>query len=111
MTNLPDLTMAPDSPIETSTVDAIGHHKQYSKEEIQDWLVEHLSSLLGIEPDAIDATVPFERYGLDSSSAVGLTGELEEWLNREVDPTLLYDYPTIEAQAIYLANELKNSTF
>lgn len=73
--------------------------------EIQAWLVSYLAEVLEIESDQIDVTIPFERYGLDSSAAVGLTGDLEDWLLTELDPTLMYDYPTIEALAQHLAIE------
>ena len=67
--------------------------------EIQTWLVSHIAELLEIEPDEVDVTIPFDRYGLDSSAAVGIIGDLEDWLGSELEPTLMYDYPTIEALA------------
>ena len=73
--------------------------------EIQTWLVSYLAELLEIEPDEVDVTIPFDRYGLDSSAAVELSGDLEDWLGRELDPTLLYDYPTVEALAKHLSEE------
>jgi acyl carrier protein len=81
--------------------------KQVSAAEIQDWMVAYLADLLEIEPEEVDVTVPFDRYGLDSSAAVGLTGDLENWLDTEVDPTLLYDYPTVEALVEHLSAQLK----
>ena len=75
--------------------------------EIQAWIVSYLADLLEIEPDEVNVTIPFDRYGLDSSVAIGLTGDLEDWLSRKLDPTLLYDYPTIESLANHLAEELK----
>lgn len=73
--------------------------------EIQEWLVSYLAELLAIEKDKVDITTPFEQYGLDSSAAVVMTGDLAEWLGRELDPTLLYDYPTIEAMVQHLTEE------
>ncbi len=75
--------------------------------EIKDWIVSYLAELLEIEPDEVDVTIPFDRYGLDSSAAVGLTGDLEDWLGRELDPTLLYDYPTAEALVQHLSLQLQ----
>lgn len=86
------------------TVENISNTK--SAPEIQDWIVAYLADLLETEPDDIDVTVPFERYGLDSSAAFGMTGDLEEWLQTEIDPTLLYDYPTVEALVQHLSSEL-----
>jgi acyl carrier protein len=70
--------------------------------EIQTWIVDYLAKLLEVDPADVDVTIPFDRYGLDSAAAVGLTGELEDWLGHEMDPTLLYDYPTIESLVQYL---------
>ena len=65
---------------------------RYQAEFIQRWLVAKLAELLEIEPSAIDIQAPFASYGLESVDLVGLSGELEEWLKRELSPTLLYDY-------------------
>lgn len=73
---------------------------------IQAWLSSYLAELLDIEPDEVDIRTPFQRYGLDSAATVGLIGDMEGWLKRELSPTLLYDYPTIEALAQNLADEI-----
>lgn len=78
----------------------------FTAEAIQDWLITYLSDLLEVDSEEVDVTIPFDRYGLDSSAAIGLTGDLEEWLGREIDPTLLYDYPTVEALVEYLSSEV-----
>src|ERR1700694_4295191 len=74
-------------------------------EAIQDWLLAQLSSVLDVEPQDIDIREPFTSYGLTSVDAVGLSGDLEEWLGLSLSPTLAYDYPTIETLARHLAGE------
>ena len=76
---------------------------------IQTWLTTYLADLLNLEPKEIDVTIPFERFGLDSAAVMGLSGDLEEWLACELDPTLIYDYPTIESLAKHLATEYSNN--
>ncbi|VEP16693.1 Phosphopantetheine-binding protein [Hyella patelloides LEGE 07179] len=76
--------------------------------EIQTWIVNYVAELLEVNPNGIDITIPFDRYGLDSSAAVGLAGDLETWLERELDPTLLYDYPTIESLSQHLIESLSD---
>ncbi|MGL5832825.1 MAG: acyl carrier protein [Waterburya sp.] len=71
--------------------------KKLSATNIQDWLVTYLADLLAIEPEDVDVTVPFDRYGLDSSAAIVMTGDLQDWLGKEVAATVIYDYPTVEA--------------
>ena len=76
--------------------------KLYTSKEIQDWLIGRLAELLEIDPDEVEVDITFDRYGLDSSAAIGLSGDLADWLGIEIEPTLLYDYPTVEALAQYL---------
>ncbi len=76
--------------------------------EIQTWIVNYVAELLEVKPDRIDVTIPFDRYRLDSSAAVGLAGDLEDWLDRELDPTLLYEYPTIEKLTQHLVESLSD---
>jgi acyl carrier protein len=75
--------------------------------EIQTWIVSYLSELLEIDPDEVDVTLPFDSYGLDSAVAVGMTGDLEDWLGTKLDPTLLYDYPTVASFSQHLAEEFE----
>lgn len=71
---------------------------------IRQWLAEKLAQNIGVRPADIDVREPFARYGLDSVTAIRLSAELEDWLGRSLSPTLVYDYPTIEALAEYLGN-------
>lgn len=73
-------------------------------EVISAWLVSRLSTLLAIEPSEIDTREPFASYGLGSTELVSLSGELGEWLGRQLSPELAYECPTIEALARHLAD-------
>jgi acyl carrier protein len=77
-----------------------------SAEEIQQWLIQYLATALEKPADEIDVTVPFDDFALDSSTAIGMTGELEDWLGKPVDPTQVYDYPTIEKLSQCLAEDV-----
>lgn len=71
--------------------------------EIQQWLREHVSKASKKSIDKIDVHLPFINYGLESIEMIGLTGDLENWLNCQLKPDLLYQYPTIDQLANYLA--------
>ena len=75
-----------------------------TEEAIRAWLVDKLATQLAIAPEEIDVRETFSNYGLDSRTAVGLSGELERWLGRTLSPTLVWDYPTIELVAKNLAS-------
>jgi acyl transferase domain-containing protein/acyl carrier protein len=72
-------------------------------ELIQAWLIARLSERLGIGSHDIDIREPLASYGLGSTDAVILAGELAEWLERKLSPALVYQYPTIETLARHLA--------
>jgi len=72
--------------------------------ELRDWLSRELGRMLSIAPDSIDQHAPFAELGLDSRSAVALVATLEDWLDgTPLDPTLLWQYPTIAALADQLS--------
>jgi acyl-CoA synthetase (AMP-forming)/AMP-acid ligase II/3-oxoacyl-(acyl-carrier-protein) synthase/acyl carrier protein len=63
--------------------------------DITTWLIQRIADAAGVEPRQIDPRAPFSSYGLDSRAAVGLSGELQEWLGKPLSPTLAYDFPSI----------------
>jgi acyl carrier protein len=89
----------------TQPISSLGFEKRRA-DDIKSWLIDYLSALLEIEADRIDTTTPFERYGLDSSAMVVLSGDLQTWLECSLEPTLLYDYPTIDVLTEYLVEKL-----
>jgi acyl transferase domain-containing protein/NADPH:quinone reductase-like Zn-dependent oxidoreductase/acyl carrier protein len=74
-----------------------------SEEEIREWLARSIAERLGVDANAVAANRAFADYGLESSDAVGLVIQLEEWLGRPVPPTVVWDFPSIELLARRLA--------
>ena len=77
---------------------------------IQNWLLTKVSEQLKIPANKIDIREPLARYGLNSMVAVSLSGELETWLKRQFPPTLVYDYPNIQALTQYLSGQTHTKT-
>ena len=77
----------------------------WSEDALQEWLIEKLAAELGRDPSDIDVQQPFAQYGVDSVLAVTLVADLEDAMGRELNPTLLFDFPTIEAIAQHLAGQ------
>ncbi|EGO65796.1 type I polyketide synthase [Acetonema longum] len=73
--------------------------------DIQNWLIGKLAERLKVEQQKIDVREPLYNYGLDSVESVTITGELGEWLGRDVSPTLVWDYPTIEGITRFLTGK------
>jgi acyl carrier protein len=74
-----------------------------SKEVIQNWLQLRIAEYLQLDADEIDVSLPFSYYGLDSVASLGISGELEIWLDRKLPQTLTWDYPNIELLSTFLA--------
>src|SRR5690348_14597221 len=67
------------------------------------WLSGYISDLLALDAADIDLDLSFSRYGLDSSAAVGMSGDLGTWLKLDIDPAVVYDYPCISRLAEHLS--------
>lgn len=73
--------------------------------EIEEWIIKHLSTTLGVDKKEIETNKPFVSFGLDSAQAIGMVGEIEQWTEQTLSPTIIWDYPTIESLALYLSGE------
>lgn len=77
-----------------------------SVEVIRAWLIDKISELLTIPADQIDTQEQLTNYGLSSMSGVILSGDVEQWLGLALEPMVAWEYPTIDALAQYLADEV-----
>ena len=55
-----------------------------------------------VDLDDIDIEEPFDNYELDSRKALVLLGRLEKWLGKELNPVVIFNYPTIAELATRL---------
>lgn len=78
--------------------------------EIQQWLTEYLAFLLDEKPEAVNLQLTFDSHGIDSAAAVSLVADLEDWLGLELDPTVVYDYPSVPELANHLASRQERGT-
>jgi len=70
--------------------------------QIRAWLSEYLVETHGIDPSEIDWHLSFESIGLSSREVVMLSGDMEEWLGRQLSPTFLWEHNSIEDLADFL---------
>ena len=72
-----------------------------------DWLTNRVAAYLATNPAAIATDVSFGDYGLDSVFALDLCTDLEHEFGILAQPTIVWDYPTINAIAGHLTEELR----
>ena len=75
---------------------------QHSQSAIEDKIRELIAKEMSSPVQSISSTATFEQLGMDSLFAAEMTGALGQFLSRKLDPTLVYDYPTISALAVHL---------
>jgi acyl carrier protein len=75
-------------------------------DNLVDWLISRVAAYLTIDPDAIETDKELGDYGLDSVFALNLCTDLELEFGILVQPTIAWDYPTIDDIAGHLSEEL-----
>ena len=74
--------------------------------EIATWLMRWLTARADLNPDAIQQDTPFAELGIDSLTAVEISQELDQLLELQLPPMVIWSCPTTEALSAYLAAEL-----
>ncbi|MDB1089343.1 acyl carrier protein [Streptomyces sp. ACA25] len=73
---------------------------------VADWLVDRVAEYREVSPDEIDTEVPLAELGLDSVYVLSLCSDIEDRWGLEVEPTVAWDHPTVEALADHLHAEI-----
>ena len=73
-----------------------------SEAEIRDWCLAYLSRTLDNPSIPIGPDIPFPQMGLDSATSAYFIVELEEWVGVELEPELVFDYPTVDELARHI---------
>ena len=73
---------------------------------VECWLGDWLVARAGVSPDDLAADKEFKDYGLDSMTAVELSGELEDWSGVELTPIVAMEHPSMRAMSRYIAGQL-----
>jgi acyl carrier protein len=66
------------------------------------WLTNRLAAYLEMPAAKLDPMVPLAELGIDSARALSLVGDVEDHFDIEVDPTMIFDYPTLAHIADYI---------
>lgn len=77
--------------------------KTPSATSLRNWMCERIAARRNLSAGEIDPDADFHSLGLDSIAVVELTGELASCFGIAVDPTIVYDFPTVSALAVELA--------
>ena len=76
-------------------------------QSLRQWLIAELARIVKCPQSEVDTAKPFDAYGLDSRTAVRVSGSLEKIVERRLSPAILFDHETIDDLAAYLTRELR----
>jgi acyl carrier protein len=74
-------------------------------QELVDWLTMKVARYVNAAPETIGIDTPLADCGIDSASGLELCADLQAEKGFDVETTIVWDYPTIEALAAYLISE------
>ena len=72
---------------------------------VKQWMIKWLINELKLEPRSLDFGKSFADYGLDSVMAVEFAQDLSDWLGVNIDPTIAWNFPTIDSLAVHLTSK------
>ncbi|MFJ9458817.1 acyl carrier protein [Kitasatospora sp. NPDC101447] len=78
----------------------------HTVESLRTWLVDCVAAHLERPADTVDPAARLSDYGLDSLYVLSVAAELEDHLDISLDPTVMWDNPTIDALSAALVEEL-----
>jgi acyl carrier protein len=78
------------------------------EQTIKTWLFQWIAKELELLEVDINTNNSLLEYSLSSMTAMMLVGDLEDWLKIEIVPTLIWDYPSIDALVEYLATQVNS---
>jgi len=70
---------------------------KHSLETLRPWLAGRVAAYVQRPVHEIQTNIPLAEYGLNSVYALTLTGDIEDHLGLVIDPTVMWDHPTIDA--------------
>ncbi|MDI9952266.1 acyl carrier protein [Rhodococcus sp. NM-2] len=70
-----------------------------------DWLAGRVAFHTEQPVREVDPHLPLAELGIESVSAVSLCGEIEDRWDLELDPTVVFEYPTIAEMAVFVVGE------
>lgn len=77
-------------------------------DEIQTKLIAEIAQRQGIAASDIDPQERFANFNLLTSiDALNIVADLEQWVGVELPQTAMWDFPTIEALARFISEEME----
>ncbi len=82
----------------------IGDSRDIQKNELQDWLIDFLSTKLDLPKKLINLDLPFVSLGLDSAGSIELAQSISKYMSMDIPDTLVWEAPSLRIAIDHLMN-------
>lgn len=89
--------------------EAMSRRSTLAEADIHAWCTDYIVNTLKLPAGRVEPNAKFARMGMDSAMAAEFLIALEEWLETELPPELVFEYPTIAELARYLLKHTNES--
>lgn len=79
----------------TTATESVVEQEKINAEVIETWCISYIARTLDIPAAEIDPKDEFHVFGLDSAIATAMILDLEDWLQIEVPPSVIFEQVTI----------------
>lgn len=74
---------------------------------VQRWMMKWVARRSGLDLHGIRLGESFDAFGMDSLAAVEFAHDLGAWLGTEIEETIVWNYPTIEALSLFVVTQIR----
>ncbi len=82
------------------------HDREPMIRAVESWMTEWLVARAGVQPSDVDPERPFADYGLDSMTAVEMSGDIEDWSGVELTPVVSWNHPSVSRLSSFIVDQL-----
>lgn len=74
---------------------------------VESWLKSRIGQELKMSEESIDSTAEFASFSLDSIVWVTFANDLGDWIGRDIDPTIFWEYESITELSRWIIEYVK----
>jgi len=74
-------------------------NKNVTSQDIKEWITNYIAGSIKVPPANVDIHAEFESLGLDSITAVEMTGDLSDFLRIDIEPSIVHEHRSVAALA------------
>ncbi|NBV41668.1 hypothetical protein EBR96_02720 [bacterium] len=79
-----------------------------TKADIENWIKDWIVREVGLDRQTINTDENFVNFGMSSAQGAMFSGDISDWTELDLDPTLIWDYPNIDLLSAFIFDRLQS---